>query len=405
MRRRHRGLALALCAGLLLVAAPAFAEAPQLDDHGWWWRAQTGATELPPPPFVPEGGLAVSREVDGPSAIAALRYEVGDGDITAATLTLEVASEQGGDVAAIRACPAAERWRGAAAGKWDERPEADCDAGKVNGSADEGHEVWEFDVGLLADDGVIDLVLLPAEEAEDSDQAPLPGSSSEEGAGAPFQVAFEPPQDDSLETSDGVGGDFDGGFDGGDFGDDEEASADAQQGANAERSAAGGGDDARQGSAPELSDAAPFDTSSDSGTSSGGGGEAREVPPPDVAGAEPEVDRSTGDMGPGDLEQPAPEVAGDADEAVAVAPVGFGDDRGRQVAALTSLLAAAAAAFLLMGERGTAATGIPGLRSSRIVRPEVAGQRLPAHVSGDGGERLGGLGRFVRPREGEPPSL
>lgn len=397
MRRRLRGFALILSAGLLLVAAPAVAEEPQLDDHGWWWRAQTGATDLPPPPFVPEDGLAVAREVDGPYATAAIRYRVGDAEVTAATLTLEVANEQGGDVAAIRACPAGQSWSGASAGTWDERPEADCDAGEVAGQRDEENELWEFEVGLLAEDGMVDLVLLPAEEADDAgdgDQDPFSGTAPDGRAGAPFQVAFEPPQEDSLETSGGLSGDFDGGFEDDDFGDDGEDTGDDDA----------AGDSAGAGTSPERSDPVALDTSEANGSAGGSDGPS-EARAPDVAdSADPDAEQVT-DEPPGDSAQPAPEVANGSDDGVAVAPVGFGDDRGRQLAALVSLLAVAAAAFLFLSERGMATGGIPGLRSSRIVDAEVARQRLPAGIAGGEGERLGGLGRFVRPREGEPHSL
>lgn len=397
MRPRPRLLALMLAAGLLLVAAPAVADEAQLDDHGWWWRVQTGATELPAPPFVPEDGMAVSRDVDGPSAVAAVRYEVGDEELTAATLVLEVASEQGGDVAAIRACPAASPWQGASAGLWDERPEADCEAGEVSGSADE--ETWSFEVSPLAADGVIDIVLLPeeaSEEAADGGDDPL-GGGSDDGGAAPFQVSFEPPQDESLETSGGIGSGFDGGFDGDSFGDDGQSSGG--------ESTSGESSGPQQGSPPEVSGGAGFDSPAAEESPSGGSGGSESVPAPDVAQAPESGDGASEGTGTGSSAPPSPQVADQEDAPVAMEPVGFGGDRGRQVAALISLLAAAAAGYLFLGDRGMAASGIPGLRTSRIVRPEVVQQRLPAGMTGRGDAQAGGLGRFVKPREGDPPSL
>jgi hypothetical protein len=96
----------------------------------------------------------VARDVDGATAISALRFEVGADDVAGATLTLVEDGAQGGELAELRVCVASTTWSGAEAGVWDERPQADCAAGQATGLRDEENGVWEFDVGLLVEDGV-----------------------------------------------------------------------------------------------------------------------------------------------------------------------------------------------------------------------------------------------------------
>lgn len=169
----------AAVAAVVAVALPA--GAARLEQHGWWWRAQAGLllADLPPPPDVPEGGIAVELAPDGANAVAAVRYRLEAGE-TDPVLVLTPASEQG--EAAVDACPAAAFWSPARAGVWDERPAPDCDAGRVAGErADDGGFRWPLSA-LVRDGGVLDVVLVPA------------GS-------APFRVTFEAPTDRSLETT------------------------------------------------------------------------------------------------------------------------------------------------------------------------------------------------------------
>jgi hypothetical protein len=402
MRRWGPASVLTLVMGLLLVGAPGVAGEAQHDDHGWWWRAQTGALDLPPPPFVPEDGLAVARDVDGATAISALRFEVGADDVAGATLTLVEDGAQGGELAELRVCVASTTWSGAEAGVWDERPQADCAAGQATGLRDEENGVWEFDVGLLVEDGSLDVVLLPDvddAEPDDAQEPPLsPGASTaEEEGGPPFQVAFEAPDDEALEVGGGFGDDFDAdGFDEEAF-EDEDLDDGGEVG---ERDAAG------TESPPDVAEPRALDTGpSPSPQPDEPQEEPRASSPPEVAG--PEASEQARAEDPVALAPPDERSTVDGDQVVA-APVGFGGERGRLLAGLMSLAAVVAAAVLMLGDRVPSVAGIAGLRSSRIVRPDVARSNLPglsSHREGTAQGVVGGLGRFARPREGDPPSL
>jgi hypothetical protein len=386
---RTRGLVVVVLTTLLWVAALPALGAGSLEDHGWWWRVAS-LSGLPSPPWVPEDGLAVARDVEGDSAIAAVRYEVGD-DVSMATLTLEVASEQGGQTAAIRACPARARWRGADAGDWEHRPGADCEAGEALGERDEEGETWTFDVGMLIDEGALNVILLPAAEAETPEAAPPAAagpSSAEDGEGPPFQVAFEPPSDDSLEASEGFGDD--GGFDDGGFDDDGDFDGEGLE------------DD---GGAPEPEEAGPPDVGAESGASfdsDPGGGQPpsdgpTEAAAPEVADADEPAPESDDDV-----ELVPPETADEAQEdEAAMAPVGFGQDRGRQAAAAVAFMTAVAAVMVWLGPGGAGA-GLAALPRALVVRPEVAAL-LGTAAGGEGAS--GGLGRFAKQRSGSPPPL
>lgn len=382
--RTTRGLIVVALTCLVWVAGLPALGAGSLEDHGWWWRV-AGLSGLPSPPWVPEDGLAVARDVEGPSAIAALRYDVGD-DVSMATLTLEVSSEQGGETAGIRACPARARWRGADAGDWEHRPGAGCDAGEAPGERDDEGETWTFDVGHLVDDGTLNIILLPGEAETPEGAPPEPGADAaqEDDEGPPFQVAFEPPTDDSLEASEGFGlDDTEDDFDSDGFASDEAFSEDPKQSGPPE----GGADSG----APMPSGSGPQQSLS--------GGGPTDAPAPEVAGADEPAEESD------EVRLMPPEAADQqpraGDGTAAAAPAGFGQDRGRQTAAGIALLTAVAAAMLWLSPGGVA--GLHGLRQSLIVRPEVASSLGAAAAGGSGAS--GGLGRFAKPREGAPPPL
>jgi hypothetical protein len=393
MRRSLRGTALLALAGLLWALGTVAAGASELDAHGWWWRAQ-GVTQLPSPPWVPEGGLAVAQDVEGPSAIAAVRFHL-DEDASAATLTLDVANEQGGQTAAIRACPARARWRSVDAGTWEHRPSASCEEGEVAGVRDEDGGSWTFDVGMLLDEGELNVVLLPGGEVEAPDEAPAPGLPTTEGGdgqGPPFQIAFEAPTSESLEAGEGFGDAAEPDLETEPFDPEGGAEGEPQEGAPPDLPESGapidpGGDDA-QGAAPPVSM-----------PEASGAPEAVDAEAPEVAESD-EVDA-------GDDEPVVMEPPGEADgltateEPMAAAPASFGQDRVRQLAMAIAVAAAGAGAMLWWSPQGAGA--VPGLRRSLIVRPEVAQASLAGLAGGEPTAR--GLGRFTRPREGEPPPL
>ena len=223
MRRtkvRMTGLALMAAGGLVLGLAPS-ADAATLGDTGWWWRAKQGPGEsAPKPPNVPDGGLYVAGTPDGASAIAALRFTLDEGE-TGPVLTLEEAGGSSSDdeststtgpaapapapvpvpppgegggagtpkelAPVILACQAGSAWEAADAGKWVDAPKVACGVGKVTGEVT--GTTWTWDLTDLQVKTALDIVLVPGKV---------------QGVGSTFQVAFEEPDDSSLQTVPGT---------------------------------------------------------------------------------------------------------------------------------------------------------------------------------------------------------
>lgn len=194
VRGAHGSYALGLLAALVLLsfghAAPAGAQA-RINDAGWWWRAQgTPTAGLLAPPTVAPGQLLVQGAPDGPVAIAAVRATLPAGS-SGATLTLRVAEGQPppGPGAVVLACPPRGKWFGTDAGAWESRPEADCEQSAPGMPSDDGTS-WSFELGLLRQGDVLDVVLVPG---------------SVEGVdvvGASFSVTFERPTPEDVSVSD-----------------------------------------------------------------------------------------------------------------------------------------------------------------------------------------------------------
>lgn len=181
----RRALAVALVVGaVILCFGLGASEAARLATHGWWWRAQLepAPIRLDPPPHVPEGGLAVGRSADGATAISALRFQLADNEINP-VLTLQVANDFSGPEIQMAACHSGDDWFGTQAGTWEAKPTAACDLGSVQGIPSEDGTEWTFPVGALALEGLLDVVIVPAEGV------------------APFEISFERPSSASLETT------------------------------------------------------------------------------------------------------------------------------------------------------------------------------------------------------------
>lgn len=204
MRRSRR----VLFAGAVLAAFGSIGTGPvgsaEAPAAGWWWRAQTGlVAPLPAPPTVPEGGIVVSGLPVGATAVAAVRYELDEGE-TADVLTLRVADGSVGAAGAvIGACPAGSAWLPASGGRWDTAPTAACDLGSVNGVLSDDGTAFTFALAALAVDGVVDVVLVPGRVAG------APAGAD----GSTFHIGFHPPDGESLTTSSVEAEDeFDAGF-------------------------------------------------------------------------------------------------------------------------------------------------------------------------------------------------
>ncbi len=191
MRWTVRFLAvLVAVAVVVLPGAGRPAAAAREEQHGWWWRSQSGLLGVDvPPPAGPDDGLVVEQSVDGPSALAAVRFglDAGEGD---PVLTLPVTSGAVGAIG-VDACPAASFWDPAQAGRWDAAPRYDCEAGRAAGEPNDAGDAWTFALGPLVRDGTLDVVLVP----------------SGEGAG---RIGFAAPDDAALASApaeeDGGGG-------------------------------------------------------------------------------------------------------------------------------------------------------------------------------------------------------
>lgn len=188
-----RGLRAALLAGaaVFVAMAPTAAGAADAVDAGWWWKAQSGQlVPLPPPPGVPEGGLVVQSAVDGATAIAAVRYQMGD-DETAPVLRLRLAESgnEAAEAAIVLACPTTTPWESGSAQPWEEKPQPDCSRQAVGALAEDG-TTMSFDLSAVAPASLVDVVLVPGTVEG------LPEGIN----GASFTLVFEAPTDDDLVT-------------------------------------------------------------------------------------------------------------------------------------------------------------------------------------------------------------
>lgn len=214
MKRIRYAVALVtMIASTLLVGAgvgAGGANAADLAASGWWWRAQGGTglapgaapplpgspapvPVVPSPPTVPEGGLMVAGTPEGATAIAALRFELGE-DETMPVLSLAIERESGGAAAILAACLTGSAWQPAAAGNWGDKPFAACSEGSVNGVLSDDATSFTFALGPLLTNGLIDVVLVPGTV-----------EGAPEGAnGSPFEVVFKAPTAASLQTTSGT---------------------------------------------------------------------------------------------------------------------------------------------------------------------------------------------------------
>ena len=194
----RRGLGIvSLAAAVVLAVAPGRADAAQLTKVGWWWKVNDGTVPVtaPAPPTVPSGGLYVAGAPDDALAIAALHFELGDGEADP-VLTLAVAEngDQNGESAILAACVTGSAWEAAENGIWLYKPFPACDQGSVTGVRSDDGMTWTFALAPLLSDGIVDVTLVPGEDPT------LPAEAN----GSTFQLAFDPPTAASLRTSSGT---------------------------------------------------------------------------------------------------------------------------------------------------------------------------------------------------------
>ena len=183
MKRLVAGAALITLGVVQLVtAAGGRADAPT--KVGWWNEAQqtpAPAPTIPAPPTSPEGGITVLNAPNGPAAIGAVYYPVGD--ITGATLTLTSSTpieipEGDGLLGCLVQTPG---WQAGGNQRWDTKPAVDplCTPGKLDAA---GTAVAFALTGAFRDsDGAVDVAVVPT-------------------GTVPFGVNFDKPDAASLKT-------------------------------------------------------------------------------------------------------------------------------------------------------------------------------------------------------------
>ena len=180
---RHLGVAAVFgaSAGLCLLTAPA-AHALDSLQTGVWWRNETGAAALPAPSQVPAGGLWVSSDPSGPSAISAVRFDMSDSEgyptltLHVANLTMAPATPATSGSLPVLACLVTSPWTAPATspGQWSARPTYDCTKGSVPGQLSPDHSTVAFDLTNLPSAQSYDLALVPGTDDTLSGALPPP---------------------------------------------------------------------------------------------------------------------------------------------------------------------------------------------------------------------------------------
>ena len=323
---------------LLVVGVPmawvstATADAPM--QAGWWFKLNAVAAPEAPaapvpvpvevtaskPPTVPEGGLYVANDPSGPAAVAAVQLAADEGGT--GTFTLKGADGGTGEPLIV-ACPSVGVWTAAEGGAWDEKPDWDCDAGKILGSvADDGTITFALDGSVAAPGGGFDIVLLPDPDS-----------------GTPFQTPFEPPADDAWQP---VGGSSTG-----------------------ELGTSSGGSDV----AAETGDAGSTSFESGGGSAETGGGDVTS----DFGSGE--VDTGTppieGDAGAGAEQPGAPLTASGEEAANQAQPIADDDSGTERLTAIGLLVAIAAGLFWVSSRTGAATAEARAAGVGRFARPRL----------------------------------
>ena len=157
---RWGAAALAIALTVVLSVAPSRAGAEPADESGYWWRFQAVPGSPLAPSGVSEGQLHVAADALGTAAVAAVRAAV-DGEVDALVL-VEAASSGAPD---LRACPTSGWTAPEGAGAYEERPsDEQCASTSVAGVRDDG--TWTFAVGGFVVDGVLDVIIVPGEQAQ-----------------------------------------------------------------------------------------------------------------------------------------------------------------------------------------------------------------------------------------------
>lgn len=187
MTRVSAGVALIALGVLQLVSAPeGRADAPT--KVGWWNEAQqvpAPAPTIPAPPTSPEGGITIINAPNGPAAIGAVYYAVGD--ISGATLQLSsstpIAIPSGGGL--LGCLVQTPGWKAGGNQRWDTKPAVDplCTPGALDATG----MIAAFKLtGAFRDsDGAVDIAILPTGQVPFTVNFDAPGPASLQPIAAP----------------------------------------------------------------------------------------------------------------------------------------------------------------------------------------------------------------------------
>ena len=215
-RRIVLSVSLAVLGASFLVLAPSV-EAVGTPTSAWWSRlATTTPTDevpaglpvgapatpdtVPVGAVVPEGQLLVEGAPDGATAIAAVRWELADGESSPSLVVPIGESSTVNPQSVVLACKTATPWTRPAAlpGKWDSKPLVDgtrC----VNGVIAEDLSAIAFGVQPLLSGTVLDVVFVPG---KDPNLAPPPGvpEPPADVDGSAFRLVFDAPTAESVKV-------------------------------------------------------------------------------------------------------------------------------------------------------------------------------------------------------------
>lgn len=176
-----------LLAALAVLITPTGASGQAPSRIGWWDKLNQGqgAFGIPilKPDKAPADGLYVAQDpFDQPRAISALEFIVRVGGD--ATMTLKAGpGTTFSALTPIAACPATAAWSQAVQGRWDQRPQYDCNLGKVDGkpSTDGKTMTWNLTPKIMSNPTTYSVVLVPT-------------------GFVPFDTGAERPGDDALSA-------------------------------------------------------------------------------------------------------------------------------------------------------------------------------------------------------------
>ena len=133
-----------------------------VEKSGWWSQTNQEVTTtngaiappIPKSPAVPEDSLPVTAFLGQPENVSAIAFTVpADMQVSSLVVTMPLAdsgsADSGGSSAKIAACVVIAYWEGTDNGKWDAKPDGDCNKAKADGKRNDDGS-WTFDLSPIA---------------------------------------------------------------------------------------------------------------------------------------------------------------------------------------------------------------------------------------------------------------